>query len=116
MDITEQEAERIFKFIVKKLGYDYCRIENYYGSSSFQLIAVRNNKYYNYYDSVYVCTVTDDGYVRRIVGNSWIDMLKNVIQYRNSKICCYIYVASFRNRFMVPKTLDELRIMVDLES
>lgn len=112
MDITEQEAERIFRFIVRKLGYDYCHIKNY-GSSSFQLVAVRNNKYY--YDD-YVCTVTDDGYFRRIVGNSWIDMLKNVIQYRNSKTCCYIYIASFRNRFKMPKTLDELKIMVDLES
>lgn len=75
MDITEQEAERIFKFIVRKLGYDYCRIENY-GSSSFQfqLVAVKNSNYY--YDDIYVCTVTDDGYVRRIVGNSLIDMLK----------------------------------------
>lgn len=111
MDITEQEAERIFKFIVRKLGYDYCRIENY-GSSSFQLVAVDNDYY-----TAYVCTVTDDGYVRRIVGNSWIDMLKKVIQYRNnSKTYCYIYIASFRNRFMVPKTLDELKIMVDLEN
>ena len=112
MDVTEQEAERIFKFIVKKLGYDHFYIEND-GSSNFQLTAIRNNND-DYY--CYVCTGTDDGYVRRIVGNSLVDMLEKVIQYRNSKTCCYIYIASFRNRFMMPKTLDELKIIVDLES
>lgn len=52
-----------------------------------------------------------------VKGYSWTDMLKNVIQYSNeTKSYCYIYAESIRNKFDMPKTLDELRIMADLES
>ena len=115
MDITEQEAKRIFKFIVKKLGYEDTCIEPIKSKDDkmrlMKLIARKGNL---------ICIIwfLNDISIGIVKGYSWTDMLKNVIQKSNeSKSYCYKYAESiYNNRFSMPKTLEELRIMVDLES
>ena len=119
MDITEQEAERIFKFIVKKLGYEdaYVKpIDNSLIDNSMcltndilLLTAVKKDLTYS------IVGFINDSSIGRITGNSWTDMLEKVIQY-SIKSFCYICAESVLNKFKMPKTLEELRIMIDLES
>ena len=115
MDITEQEAERIFKFIVKKLGGEDAYVKPmtisnsaYWTNDTLILTAKKDLNY------CYTVSFINDTSIGRITGNSWADMLKKVIQY-STKSYCYVFISLFR-KFKIPKTLDELRIMVDLES
>lgn len=108
MDIAEQEAERIFKFIIKKLGYEDAYIEQ---NDRMYLIGIKKNL------TCHEIWFVNDISIGIIKGYSWTDMLKNVIQRSNeAKSYCYIYAESVHNKFNMPKTLDELRIMVDLEN
>ena len=114
MDITEQEAEKIFKFIVRKLGFEdaYVKPIDHSMCLTNNTLRLTIKKDLNYYSVGFI----NDSFIGRITGNSWTDMLAKVIRY-NTKSCCYIciYVESY-HYFKMPKTLEELRIMVDLEN
>lgn len=115
MDITEQEAKRIFKFIVKKLGFEDACIEHiehpiHIVNDEMHLTGIKRNRTWQIW-------LINDIFIGIVKGYSWADMLKNVIQLSNeAKSYCYIYADSINNRFNMPRTLEELRIMVDLES
>ena len=106
LDITEEKAKAIFKYIASNLRCNDVKITNYIEdlNSIYNVLMARDIETHKWF-SLFLIDHNRRGYF--IDGTNYISMLDKIIKYK--------YIALSGRKYKIPNSLEELFIEMDLK-